>query len=70
MFIYLFIYYCVSLSISFFFLVVWWCSMHVIVHVHVHMVQELITAKCNWLVTFSINHLLKMAKLLVIGQRK
>ena len=31
-FIYLFIYYCVSLSISIFFLVAWWCSMHVIVH--------------------------------------
>ena len=36
MFIHLFIYYCVSLSISFFIFVAWWCSMHVIVHVDVY----------------------------------
>ena len=33
---YLFIYYCVSLSISFFSLLAWWCSMHVIVHVDIY----------------------------------
>ena len=36
MFIHLFIYYCVSLSISFFIFVAWWCSMHVIVHVDIY----------------------------------
>ena len=36
MFIHLFIYYCVSLSISFFIFVAWWCSMHAIVHVDIY----------------------------------
>ena len=36
MFTHLFIYYCVSLSISFFIFVAWWCSMHVIVHVDIY----------------------------------
>ena len=36
MFIHLFIYYCVSLSISFFIFVAWWCSMHVIVHMDIY----------------------------------
>ena len=51
MFIHLFIYYCVSLSISIFFFVAWWpwCSMHVIVHVDILGVRPRIMPRARYI---------------------
>ena len=52
MFIHLFIYYCVSLSISIFFFVAWWCSMHVIVHVDIY--SFLCSVSYNYIIIITI----------------